>query len=90
PCSNIMSPAIMATTTTAPQMTRLPQQEEQDTIYLSPVIHQAPDRVPGFDRPAFDKNRNLPNQQILDNPHIPLVSSTTPQWMEIFTESSLQ
>ncbi|CAF1659427.1 unnamed protein product, partial [Adineta ricciae] len=56
-----------------------PQQEEQDTIYLTPLIRQAPDRVPGFDRPAFDRNQNLPQQQLLDNPHIPLVSSTTPQ-----------
>ncbi|CAF1690770.1 unnamed protein product, partial [Adineta ricciae] len=31
-----------------------PQQEEQDTIYLTPLIRQAPDRVPGFDRPSFD------------------------------------
>ncbi|CAF1621447.1 unnamed protein product [Adineta ricciae] len=142
PCLNIMSPAIMTTTTTAPQMTtqlsatspfdfnspaiilifiliitllatlivfsitvivihflghcrnsdrsahytskstqtrRLLQQEEQDTIHLTPLIRQVPDRVPGFDRPAFDRNQNLPQHQILDNPHISLVSSTTPQ-----------
>ncbi|CAF1691557.1 unnamed protein product, partial [Adineta ricciae] len=46
----------------------LPQQEEQDTTYLSPVIHQAPDEVPGFDRPAFDRNQNPAQQQPLDNP----------------------
>ncbi|CAF1380504.1 unnamed protein product [Adineta ricciae] len=57
----------------------LPHQDEQDTIYLSPVIRQAPDRVPGLDRPPFDRNQNLPQQQILENPHIQLVSSTTPQ-----------
>ncbi|CAF1365996.1 unnamed protein product [Adineta ricciae] len=152
PCSNIMSPTIMATTTTAPQMTTqlsatssfdfdspaiilifiliiallatltvfsitvivihflghcrntersahytskstqtrwLPQQEQKDTIYLSPVIRHAPDGVPRFDHPAFDRNQHLPHQQTLDNPHIPLVSSTTPQWIRnIITNAS--
>ncbi|CAF1524381.1 unnamed protein product [Adineta ricciae] len=53
------------------QTRRLPQQEDQDKIDLSPVIRPAPDRVPGFDRPTFDRNQNLPQQQVLDNPHIP-------------------
>ncbi|CAF1537267.1 unnamed protein product [Adineta ricciae] len=66
-------------TSKSAQTRRLPQQEEKDTIYLTPLIRQAPDRVSGFDRPAFDRNQNLPQQQILDNPHIQLVSSTTPQ-----------
>ncbi|CAF1554189.1 unnamed protein product, partial [Adineta ricciae] len=57
----------------------LPQQEEKDTDYLSPVIRHAPDGVPGFDHPAFDRNQHPPQQQALDEPLIPLVSTTTPQ-----------